>query len=71
MLKSCLSQFGSGTLWSELGKATGAEVLATFDGGTGQGGSGVGGSGLGGSGLGGSGDGGSGDVGSPAGRSVT
>jgi beta-galactosidase len=39
-----LSRFGSGTVWSELGKATGAEVLATFDGGAGTVGSGVGGS---------------------------
>ncbi|WAH95773.1 beta-galactosidase [Arthrobacter sp. MMS18-M83] len=44
-----LSQFGSGTLWSELGKATDAEVLATFDGGAGPGGAGRGGSGVGGS----------------------
>jgi beta-galactosidase len=33
-----LSRFGSGTLWSELGKASGAEVLATFDSGAGDGG---------------------------------
>ncbi|BAS16139.1 beta-galactosidase [Arthrobacter sp. Hiyo8] len=33
-----LSRFGSGTVWSELGKATAAEVLATFDGGTASGG---------------------------------
>jgi beta-galactosidase len=37
-----LSRFGSGMVWSELGKATGAEVLATFDGGTGPGTGGTG-----------------------------
>jgi beta-galactosidase len=39
-----LSRFGAGTVWSELGKATGAEVLATFDGGAATVGSGVDGS---------------------------